>query len=271
VRFQPFSANGLRTFALTTLAFTAGVGCRQTAPPAVDPGMSACIPGDTLALAAADLDQLRASPFLSGEGSAARGLVEQYGSASTLMVAWNGSDVLIVLRGLFKTPPAGGSMIAPGLAAAGSQKSISAAMAQYRTGQTGAAGLMDYGSGFGGRSAVWMAVRGGKPLPLSGNLANLNRLLADADYAGAALALGQTATLRLGARGRSADSAERVEEHLRGFLSLAGEAEIHRPELAGLLGNARIERSGREVTAELSAPVDTVARLLAQFVAQPAR
>jgi len=253
-----------RAILLASMALTA---CRETAQPAaVDPGMAACIPGDTVALGAADLEQLRASPFLGAAGGAERGLVEGYPGVSKLLVAWNGSDVLIVLRGLFKTPPAGAAMIAPGLAAAGSSKSVASASAQYRSGQTGARNLIDYGSAIGARSAVWLAVRGGTPLPLSGNLANLNRLLEDADYAGATLDLGQAATLRLAARGHTADAAERMEEHLRGFLSLAGEAEIRRPELASLLGNARIQRSGRDVTAELSAPPDVVARLLGDFI-----
>jgi hypothetical protein len=252
--------------AVALLAVGAAVGCKQTAPPpAIDAGMAACITGDTVAAAGADLDRLRASSFVNGAGGSVRGLLEQYGSASKLLVAWNASDVLILLRGLFKTPPAGATMIAPGLAAAGSPKSISSALAQYRSGQTGAAGLIDYGSEIGARSAIWLAVRGGTPLPLSGNLANLNHLLEDAEYAGATLDLGETATLRLAARGRTADSAERLEERLRGFLSLAGEAEIRRPELAGLLGNARIERSGRNVTAALAAPPDLVAKLLADF------
>jgi len=56
-----------------------------------------------------------------------------------------------------------------------------------------------------------------------------------------------------------------LEERLRGFLSLAQEAEIRRPEIARLLADARIGRSGRNVTATLSAPPDALAKLLADF------
>jgi len=108
-------------------------------------------------------------------------------------------------------------------------------------------------------------VRGGTALPLSGNLANLNVLLEDADFAGAALDLGAAATLRFAARGRTAQSAERLEERLRGFLSLAGEAEVHRPDLAQLLGAAQIQRSGSDITATLSASPDVLAKLIADF------
>ncbi len=249
---------------LFTLA--AGIACKQTAPPpVVDAGMASCITRDAVALAGADLDRLRASLFVAGMGTSARDLVERYSNASKLLVAWNGSDLLIVLRGLFKTPPEGATAIEPGLAVAGSPGRISIAVAQHQAGLTGAPGLIDYGSEIGARSAIWLAVRGGAALPLSGNLANLNLLLQDADFAGAALDLGQAASLRLAARGRTAESAERLEERLRGFLSLAGEAEIRRPELARLLGTVRTQRSGRDVTATLSASPDVVAKLLADF------
>jgi hypothetical protein len=226
--------------------------------------MASCVTSDTVALAGADLDRLRAAPFVNGMG-AGRDLLAQYSNASRLLIAWNGSELLIVERGLFKTPPPGATIIEPGLAVAGSPTRVSSAVAQHRAGSTGAPGLIDYGSEIGAGSAVWLAVRGGTPLPVSGNLANLNVLLQDADFAGASLDLGEAATLQLDARGRTAESAGRLEERLRGFLSLAQEAEIHRPEIAHLLSDARIGRSGRNVTATLSAPPDALAKLLADF------
>ncbi len=247
------------------LAFAAGIACKQAAPPLVDAGIASCITSDTVALAGADLDRLRASPFVNGIGGSASDLLAQYSYASKLAVAWNGRNLLIVERGLFKTPPPGATAIEPGLAVAGSPRLISSAVAQHRTGSTGAAGLIDYSSEIGVRSAIWLAVRGGTALPLSGNLANLNLLLQDADFAGASLDLGQAATLRFGARGRTAESAERLEERLRGFLSLAGEAEIHRPETARLLGTVRIQRSALDVTATLTASPDVLAKLLGDF------
>jgi hypothetical protein len=247
------------------LAFAAGIACKQSPPSVVDAGMASCITGDTVALAGADLDRLRTSPFVSGMGPSARDLLERYSNASKLLVAWNASELLIVERGLFKTPPPGANAIEPGLAVSGPTGRILSAVAQHQVGHTGAPGLIDYGSEIGARSAIWLAVRGGTALPLSGNLANLNVLLQDADFAGAALDLGDSATLRFAARGRTAESAERLEERLRGFLSLAGEAEIHRPDLARLLGGVRIARSGRDVTATLSASPDALAKLLAGF------
>jgi hypothetical protein len=252
-------------FALALLAIGIGVGCKHGPAAAIDSGMASCIASDTVAVAVADLDRLRASAFVNSMGASAHDLLERYASASRIMVAWNGSDLLIVERGLFKTPPVGATAIEPGLAVAGSLSGISAAVAQHSAGTTGARGLIDYGSSIGAGSAVWLAVRGGKALPVGGNLTNLNVLLQDADFAGAALDLGDQTTLRFGARGRSAQSAERLEERLRGFVSLAAEAEIRRPEIAQLLSAARIERSGREVTATLTASPDVVAKLLAGF------
>jgi hypothetical protein len=244
-------------------AIASGIACRQAPLPMVDAGMASCIGGDTVALAGADLEQLRASPIVSGAGAAARELLERYGNASTVLIAWNASDLLIVERGLFKLPPEGATAIEPGLAVAGSPARIAAAVAQHNAGTTGAQDLIDYGAAMGARSAIWLAARGGRALPLGGNLTNLNVLLQDAELAGAGLDLGEQATLRFGARGKSAETAARLEERLRGFLSLAAASEARRPEMAQLIGAARIERNGRAVTATLSASPDAVAKLLA--------
>jgi hypothetical protein len=247
------------------VAFALGVACKVGGQPQVDPGMASYVASDTVALAAVDLDRLRASPFLNGMGGSARDLFERYGNASKLLIAWNARDLAIVERGLFKTLPMDATIVEPGLAVAGSPSGVAAAVAQHKTGRTGASGLIDYGSAIGGRCAVWLAARGGTALPLSGNLANLNVLLDDADNASAALDLGEQATLRFAARGRSAAAAARLEERLRGFLSLATAAETRRPEVARLIGAAQIARNGREVTASLSASPDIVAKLLAGF------
>jgi len=253
-------------FASVLLAWGAGSACRREGPPpVVDTGMASCITGDTVALAAADLDRLRASPFVNGMGGATRELLAQYSKASKLLVGWNTHDLLIVLRGSFAAPPAGARRVGPGLAVSGAPERILFAVAQHQSGHTGALDLIEYGSAIGGSSTLWLAVRGGRMLPLSGNVANLNHLLEDSDFAGAALDLGENATLRFGARGKTEESAQTLEERLRGFLTLAGEAEIHRPELARLFGTAQIERSGRAVSATLSAPPDLLAKLLSDL------
>jgi hypothetical protein len=252
-------------FAVAPVVFALMIACKQTPLPTIDAGMASCIPSDTVALAGADLDRLRASPTSTSLGGSARDLLAQYSNASKLLIAWNGTSLLTIERGLFKMPPEGATTVDLGLAAAGSPSRVSSAVAQHRAGTTGAPGLIEFGSGIGARSAIWLALRGGRALPLAGNLGNLNVLLQDADFAGAALDLGEQATLRFGARGRSAESAAQLEERLRGFLSLGQEAEIHRPEIARLIAATRIVRTGREVTATLSASPDAIAKLVAGF------
>jgi hypothetical protein len=253
----------VRLLAAALLALIA-VACKPSGPPPlVDDGMASCLTSDTLALAVADLDKLRGSPFVASLSGSARDLLAQYGNDSKLLIAWNGRDLLIIRRGLFKTPPPGATMIEPGLAAAGTPRRISAALAQHRTGATGAFDLIRYGSQIGAGRAVWLTVRGGTALPLSGNLANLNHLLEDATIAGAALDLGEETYLRVDAEGRTADSADRLEQRLRALVSMAKEAEIHGPEIEQLLDGASMARSGPEVTLTLSAPPDAVAKLLA--------
>jgi hypothetical protein len=77
------------------------------------------------------------------------------------------------------------------------------------------------------------------------------------------LDLGEETFLRVDAKGRTADSADRLEQRLRALVSMAKEAGIHSPEVEELLNSPSMARSGPDVTLTLSAPPGAVAKLLA--------
>jgi hypothetical protein len=231
------------------------VGCGPH--PAAD--MTSCVPEGTTVLGSLDLDHLRASPLYRQLPPAAVALAQGYQGAQRLLAAWNGSDVIMIIRGT----SSGATTVAPNLAVSGSDQMIRAAVSQYRTGKTGSPGLVDYAARVAGRSPIWIAARGGVTLPLAGNARNLNRLFRDLEYASLTIDLTSALELRINASGRTEQAAREFEENLRGFLSLASAAENRRPDIAKLLDSVQIRRQGASASASLSIPAGSMDGLLA--------
>jgi len=223
------------------------------------------MPTGVLAVGAVDLTRLRAAPLYAKLPPAARALAENYRDAQHLLAAWNGKDVLIVAQGPFREAPAGTTLAAPNLALAGSPCMVSAAMAQHRTGKTGAPGLLEFAAQSAGAGQAWVAVRGGVALPLSGNAANLNRLLRNLEYAALAADFSSSVRLSVSALGRNEPAAREFEENLRALLSLASAAEHGHAEIAALLESVQIRRDSAMAHATLEAPPETIEKLFDTF------
>jgi hypothetical protein len=215
----------------------------------------------TIAVAGFDLDRLRAAPLYEKLPSGAVALGETYHSAHRLLLAWNGSDLLIVIRG---SGP-GATAVAPDLAVTGSPASVRAAVAQYHTGKSGAPRLTDFAAKSVASSPVWAAVQGGVHLDLPGNARNLNRLLLDLDYAALALNLDSALDLEITAQARSDPASSEFERNLRAILTLASAAEARNPRIASLFDSMQIRRTGLTTTANLRIPEDAVSPLLDQL------
>jgi hypothetical protein len=156
----------------------------------------------------------------------------------------------------------GDTLLAKGLAIAGTPDWLSAAAAQHKSGKPGAPSLVWDAEAVAGGNPVWTVALGGRPLPVSGNAANLNRLLRDADYAALAMRLDSPMELSATVLGRTAEAARQVEDTLRASITLAGAAEAHQPDLAALLRSIRLSRDERMVHATLSATPEAVQKLL---------
>jgi hypothetical protein len=255
-------------FPRTGLGGAAGVAvvalaasCRPAGPPpVVDPALAACIPSDTLVVAGMNLDLLRASALYERLGPVAAAFLEPLREARYALVAYNGKDVLVAARGAFRAAPPGAVLLAKGLAVAGSPAAVRAAAAQRKTGAAGAPWLLDRGAEAQRFGQIWAVARGGGAMSLAGNAANLSRLLSLTEYATFAARFGDRIELQATGVARDAASAQRLEESLRGFVSLALLAAKRNAALAAPLRALQVSRQGSAAQVSLSAsPEEAVA------------
>lgn len=217
-----------------------------------DAAMARCIPPQAQALAGVDLDRL---------GSLAETIRTRLGApegTKTLLVAELGSDVLLIAGGHFAETPAGATMIAPGVAAIGSAGAVAAAASQYRAGPKAVSELPALGEKLAGSAPLWGVIRGGVMLPLSGNMANLNRLLGSTEYTEFTVQPGESYSVSITGICRSPAEAEQLERTLRGFLALAKAAKGNQEAVSGV----EIHMKDRTVGVSLIVPRATVESLL---------
>jgi hypothetical protein len=240
------------------------LGCRtSTVAHAVDPEAASCIPADTLVLAGVDLDRLRAAPLYSKLPAAAAAMAGAFAGASSALLAYNGKDLLGIARGSFATAPAGGTLAAPNLALFGTPQLVAAAMAQRRSRTAGAPALLARAESIAAGRQIWIVIQGGVALPLSGNAANLSRLLHNTESATVTANFDSGLALEVTAIGRTTDSARDIEETVRADITLAAAAEVRQPDMAKLLRSIRIDREDRSVRITLSADADAAAKMIA--------
>lgn len=234
--------------------------CRSTtAPAAIDPALASCVTSGAVLLAGLNLDRLRASPLYSKLTPAAAMAIEPLRNASSLLVAWDGKQFVFVARGKFREAPASATLIDPNLAISGPADAVRGAIAQHKTGTTGAPDLIRHAAAIAGVGEIWAAVRGGVTLPLTGNVANLNRLLHLVDYATLTAKIEPRVDLDLTGASRTEDQGQHLEETLRAIVSLA---EAAQPRLEPLLRSVEIRREGPTVHATLSTDADTLGRVI---------
>jgi len=220
--------------------------CRTSGPTAaIDPALFARVPAATVALAGVDLDRLRASPLYVRLPPGALAFLAPLAHARRVLISSTGAELLTIARGVVP----GATQIAPDVALSGAPDLIAAASAAHPP-----AAILAPAESVAG-SPVWIAIRGGVALPLEGNLANVNNLLRGAEYITVTLDGGDPADLRLVARCATPEAALHFEQSFRALVSLAA---VH----AGVLESVRIGRQERVVHVSLSAPLDTLAKLM---------
>ncbi len=242
-------------FAVLTVA----VGCRSTPGPApiIDPGMASRIPPSATLLAGIDLVRLRASPFYPKLPPAVLTLLEPLREASFLMLASDGRNLLSIARGPFGEAPAGATMVSKDLAISGTPDFMSAAQTAHA-----APRLVTYASTIAFGVQIWIVAQGGVTLPLTGNAANLNRLLRDCENSAITVKLGSTMELSFTALGRTSDAARKVEDTLRATITLTVAGEARNIDMVNLLRSIQLTREDRTVRATVSATPDAAQKLL---------
>jgi hypothetical protein len=253
----------LARFAALVALAGAAISCRSVSAPAgVGRDMASSIPADTLMLAGVNLDDLRASPLYPKFPPAVLALAEPLHDAGYLLLASNGNGLLSIARGRFRQAPPGAALVAPGLAVAGSPDSVRAALAQHKTGRVGAPDLLARAASLANGKQIWMVARGGVPLPVTGNAANLNQLLRDTEYAAIAARIDSRIEIEVTAVGRTADAAREFEENLRAILTLTAAASAGQPDFVELIHSIRISREDRTVRVAVSGGPDAADRIL---------
>ena len=220
--------------------------------------MAACVPPGAIAVAGVEMKGLRGSPLFQ-QVQDLLGNVPVLEQATDGLVAWNGNEFAAAVRGNFTTPPSGVTKLEPGLVVFG--RWASAAQAQHARAQPGEPLLIERAGSVARQWPVWAVFTGGRSLPLTGNAANLNRLLRATDFA--TLAARPTDGIDLVASGYSPTSTEavRLEETVRALITLTAGAGRNR-DLASLIGTATLARADRTVTLSLHVPPALAAQAL---------
>jgi hypothetical protein len=232
-------------------------GCRSVhAPAAVEPEVAICVTAKTVLLAGIDLDRLANSPLGAAGGVFA-------GHPSHVWVVSDGKELVVISRGNFREAPPGSRLIKPGFAISGPADQVDAALAQHNTGTTGAPDMISHAGTVAMGMPIWAVARGGVTLPLTGNAANLNRLLRLVDYATLTAKLDASLDIDLAGVCRNAEVGQRFEETMRAILSLAGAAN---PRLDSVLHSAEIRRDGPVVHVTLSSDADSAAKLIEDLI-----
>jgi hypothetical protein len=227
-------------------------GCRRS-----EPALITAVPAGTTALAGLELNAIRSSPLYPKLPPAAAGLLDPVRDASTMLFAWNGSDLLLLAHGNFKQPPSGYSMIGEGIAAAGALDRIEAAQSQIRSGQTGSPDL----AGHAPAAPIWTVVKGNGKLPLAGNLANANNLLRDAAFTVFSAQLRERVDWSVTAECPAPENARRFEQSLRALVTLAAAATARQPDLAAMLRSVSVTRDDRIVRVNGAASPEALLKL----------
>jgi hypothetical protein len=238
--------------AAAVLAMMAALSCGHAPRGAIDREMAASVPADTVLLAGCDLERLRAAPFYR---EAAVPGIEAFANASEVMVVWNGRELLFIARGKFAAAPMGGTLIDSSLAVAGAPEAVRAAIAQHRSGRTGAPSLLARAEAIAAGRQVWAVGQGGGGWPLTGNAANLNRLLRLTVFVSVGASLTDRADLEIVGDCRTQDAARQLEETSRAMLSLAVAAGTR-------LDSVQVRRDDLAVHVTLSADAQAVWKLL---------
>jgi hypothetical protein len=252
------------TAAFLALAAIA-TSCRSVPPDAIHPDMASCIPGAAAILAGLNLDQLRAGPLYPKLPPALLALVEPLRPAGYTLFASDGTNLLAISRGLFREAPSGATLLAPDLAIAGTPELLRAALAQHRAGTIAAPDLLTHAQPLAAAHPIWIVVRGSVTLPLTGNLANLNRLLHSTEYTTIAADLRDSIALQIEGVCRTPDAGRQLEQSLRAILSLTAAASARQPQLAAMLRAIQIRRDESTVHVTLATGTDALDRLLKAF------
>lgn len=216
--------------------------CSRPPAAALDPQLASAIPPGATAIAGADLPRLRSSPYFT-RLQAFLNATPALQQAPAALFAWNGSQYAIATRDTITGP------LAP------------AATLQRRTGKPGEPSLAEWAEQVANGHAAWAVLTGGRNLRLTGNAANLNRLLRGTQYA--TLTLDTADGLSIAVRGHceAEADAEKLEQTVRAMITI-GVATTKSPETQETLRAIALTREGTNVMISLRLPPQRASALV---------
>jgi hypothetical protein len=238
------------------------ISCRSTATPhVIDSTLASYIPADAVVLAGFDLEKLRTTPLYQSLPPDVLAVAQSLRDASQLIVAYNAHDMLILARGKFREAPPAATLISSELAIAGAPAAVQAARTQHEKGAGGSSSLLAVAERIARSGPVWMAAKGGVTLPLTGNGANVNRILHLTHFV--TLVVHFDSQIQIDATGicPTADAGRNLEESLRAIVTLASAAG-RRSEFGEALSSIGIRRDDATVHATLSTSPAVFEKLL---------
>jgi len=242
-----------------------GVSCRSGPPPAIDPALSARVPPGAVILGGINLGRVRASPLYRELPPAAVALLEPLREADTLVAASDGSSYLALARGSFRQAPSGATLLAPGLAAAGSPDWLRIAASPRLSPIAAASAMLERAEPLAAAADIWMVAAGNANLPVSGNGDNLNGLLHATVYATLTVRLTDPLALEVVGVCPGPESELHLEETIRAFLTLGAAGAARQPAVSGLLRRIRLSHEDRSVHVTLVAQPAELAPLFKLF------
>jgi len=298
---RPWACGGLPgrpNFAVVAILFClilAGCGSRHGP---TDPSLTVFIPPDTVALAGANLEQIRATPLY--RRLAERNRLPRFDEFRTesgfdprldihsLLLASNGKDMLAIAHGVFAAKPEGNlqtseykgytlyakdqseaiAFIDKNIVLGGRTVSIRTAIDQYKSGGSGAPrDLMARAQALPADAQIWAVVaawRGMEPGQLRemGNLANLDRVMRLVE--GASLTVNLRAGVHAAFTGdsRTETDAKTLADSLRGLAALARMGvPRNQPDLLRVLDGIQVKQAGRVVNVTVDIAEDVAERL----------
>jgi len=227
------------------------IACRKAAPPeAIDQALATRVPMSAVVLSGVDLDRLRTSPLYGKLPPAAQAFLTPLAKAQRALIASDGRAFLVIARGEIT----GGTRAGVGISLFGAPGLIAAAQSGHS-----AAAILTPAARVASEQAVWIAIRGGVRLPLSGDLDNFNNLLREVDWLTMILQPSDPVALEVRAECPTQDAAVHWEQTVRALVSMST-ATTRDTELAGALQGMRLERTEGTVRATLTMPADMVGR-----------